>query len=223
MDGSQFDQLTRHLPPELPSRRGLLGVLLVAIGTAITAPAVPVGAKPKKVILCHQGQTLSVSKKSRRKHLKHGDTLGPCLTPPPCTPACAGKTCGQDDGCGGACITQNGCTAGLTCSPQGQCVGGSSCPTGQIWCPGTDHCATGNCCSTFGGGSMSSGLLCGDVCVNAICCAVGGPAPSAGGACCGNGTPQGGSCCLPTGAFLSDCATRPGICCSGTCQGDFCA
>jgi hypothetical protein len=264
MDAPQFDRLTRYLQPDLPSRRGLLRVLLASIGTMITQPAFSAGAKPKKVTLCHRRQTVSVSKKAKRKHLKHGDTPGPCPPAPPpggctpscegkrcgepdrcggtctacadgkrcqngqcvvdpCTPSCAGKTCGQDDGCGVACITQAGCAAGQVCSPQGQCEAEMSCPAGQIWCPGTDYCAAGDCCSDFGGGAVSSGTLCGDVCVHAICCAVGGPAPSGSGSCCGGVTPQGGSCCLPTGAFLSDCATRPHICCSTACNGDFCA
>jgi hypothetical protein len=225
MDERRFDRFTRSLQPNQPLRRGLLALLLAVPGTAMVSPILA-GAKAKKVRVCHQGQTLSVSKIARKKHLKHGDTAGPCPpTPPPggCTPSCAGKICGQDDGCGEVCITQAGCAAGRTCSPQGQCSGGLSCLEGQIWCPGTDYCGAGNCCSDFGGGAVSSGLVCGGVCVNATCCAVGGPAPSGGGACCGNGTPQGGSCCLPEGAYLSNCATRSGICCSGACNGDLCA
>lgn len=39
--------------------------------------------KKKKITLCHQGQTIKVSKKARKKHLAHGDTLGTCSPPLP--------------------------------------------------------------------------------------------------------------------------------------------
>lgn len=34
----------------------------------------------KKVTICHKGKTIKVSKHAVRKHLRHGDTLGPCST-----------------------------------------------------------------------------------------------------------------------------------------------
>lgn len=34
--------------------------------------------KKPKVTLCHSGQTITVSACAKKKHLKHGDTLGPC-------------------------------------------------------------------------------------------------------------------------------------------------
>jgi hypothetical protein len=50
-----------------------------------------------------------------------------------CTPACGGKTCGQDNGCGGQCTA---CPAGQRCA-SGTCVAGQgTCPTG------TNVCAT---------------------------------------------------------------------------------
>lgn len=32
----------------------------------------------KKVTVCHNGQTKRISKCKKKKHLRHGDTLGPC-------------------------------------------------------------------------------------------------------------------------------------------------
>jgi hypothetical protein len=34
--------------------------------------------KKPKVTLCHNGQTIKVSRCAKKKHLRHGDTLGPC-------------------------------------------------------------------------------------------------------------------------------------------------
>jgi hypothetical protein len=41
-------------------------------------PGTPVGP-PKKIIICHNGRTISVGEKAVPAHLAHGDTLGPCL------------------------------------------------------------------------------------------------------------------------------------------------
>jgi hypothetical protein len=60
----------------------------------LPAPAVSDGdgsvsaqAGQPKVILCHQGQTLSVAQPSVAAHLAHGDTLGACDSAPPSPPS----------------------------------------------------------------------------------------------------------------------------------------
>ena len=64
-----------------------------------------------------------------------------------CTPACSGKTCG-DDGCGGTCGT---CATGQTCSAAGTCTTSTStcthseCSTGAKLVTGCDSCVTSIC------------------------------------------------------------------------------
>ena len=41
-------------------------------------PGTPIGPT-KKIIICHNGNTIRVSERAVQKHLAHGDTLGPCL------------------------------------------------------------------------------------------------------------------------------------------------
>jgi hypothetical protein len=133
---------------------------------------------------------------------------------------CAGKNCGDPDGCegDGKCITNTGCGTGQTCNSLGQCVDTSSCPTGQIQCPGRDFCGAGNCCTA----ANDSGLLCGEECVHAICCPAGGPAPSSGGSCCGNTTANGGRCCYAEGVVNPACVENNAeLCCSGVCGDNF--
>lgn len=141
MDGSRFDTLTRSLA-EPRSRRGvnrLLGGL--AMGGPFTLLGVHEGAaKKKKVTLCHQGQTISVSRKAKKKHLKHGDTLGAC---PTCVPTCNGATCGSD-GCGGTCS----CPSGQTCLVNGSCALPCTVTCGegpQPVCTHTCPASCGNC------------------------------------------------------------------------------
>ena len=64
MDGLAFDRLTKSLT-QPHSRRGLSRLLGgVAVGGALPLLGVREGAakKKKKVTLCHQGQTINVSK-----------------------------------------------------------------------------------------------------------------------------------------------------------------
>ena len=92
--------------------------------------------KKKKVTICHNGQTIRVAKSAKKTHLKHGDTLGPCPTPPPpCTPSCSDKECGSD-GCGGTCgscgqfqFCNNSGTCEVICLPncQGRVCGPNGC------------------------------------------------------------------------------------------------
>jgi hypothetical protein len=44
---------------------------------ACRAPGSPVGP-PAKVVICHNGKTISVAEPAVAAHLAHGDTLGPC-------------------------------------------------------------------------------------------------------------------------------------------------
>jgi hypothetical protein len=141
MDGSRFDRLTRHIGSIVTSRRGSLRILAATtLAALISGQPVPSGAKKKKVTLCHEGQTLSVSKKAKKVHLKHGDTLGECPAPPPPPPPGGGNGGnggnGGGDGCpsgqklcDGACIPSNQCCDnadcdifGQTCNAQRQCT-----------------------------------------------------------------------------------------------------
>jgi len=40
------------------------------------------GGAPKKVSVCHKGQTLELPEPAVQAHLGHGDTLGPCTVTP---------------------------------------------------------------------------------------------------------------------------------------------
>lgn len=113
MDGPRFDALTRLLD-QSPSRRAAIA-FFTSLGTATFAGITPGETKKKKkkkTTLCLDGQTIQASKKKKKKLLKSGATPGACSPPPPgCTPVCAGKPCGSDDGCGGTC----GCAPGSLC------------------------------------------------------------------------------------------------------------
>ncbi len=45
-----------------------------------------------KIKMCHSGETIKVSLKDFFKHLRHGDTVGPCEVDPPVVPDCNGLT-----------------------------------------------------------------------------------------------------------------------------------
>ena len=116
----------------------------------------------KKVTLCHDGQTITVAKKAKKKHLKHGDTLGPCPETPACTPnpdPCTGRVCGTvDNGCGvqvqcgpnnGACAAPNECQEAGVCTNAGQCTYADKTddtPCGMNKCNNT--CQSGVCTGT---------------------------------------------------------------------------
>jgi len=70
------------------------------------------------------------------------------LRTPPCTPDCAGRTCG-DDGCGGTCGP--GCEQGQSCR-EGRCTGGAGCawwyvPGGGARCEACVCQAASYCCT----------------------------------------------------------------------------
>src|SRR5687767_8297013 len=104
MDGARFDSLSRALF-DARSRRGLARLLgALTLGGVLTAGTVPTAAKKggkgkgkgknkkgKKVTICHNGQTITVSKSALKGHKKHGDSEGPCPTPNPPDP-CPGET-----------------------------------------------------------------------------------------------------------------------------------
>ncbi len=122
MDGSRFDALSRSLVSS-PSRRGALRLLAgSALSGWLAWDSQPADAKKKhKVTLCHQGQTISVSKKAKKKHLKHGDTLGACARCPQpaaphfcasantCVPACPSGTVFDPTSCTCVCTAPSAC------------------------------------------------------------------------------------------------------------------
>ncbi len=163
--------------------------------------------------------------------------------PPPCTPGCDGRTCG-DDGCGGSC---GDCGDGWTCDVEsGTCVtcqpacdgrtcgddgcGGSCGDCGDGWtcnpyigkCVGgcTPDC-TGRSCGTDG----CSGS-CGD-CDAAKDCSAAGQCVAKASCTDGqkNGTEGdkdcGGTC--PDRCVVGQGCNAPGDCASGFCQGGACA
>jgi hypothetical protein len=92
----RFDTLVQSLS-QTPSRRTVLSLLassafggLLTLGTGSTeakqggkGKGKGKNTKGKKVTLCHQGQTITVSKSAVKGHKKHGDTAGPCASAPP--------------------------------------------------------------------------------------------------------------------------------------------
>ena len=96
MDSKQFDELVARLARGSTRRDALKGVAAGALGSvagvATVASAKNTGkgkgkgkGKKKckgkgkdKVLICHKGQTRSVSRCALKGHLKHGDTEGAC-------------------------------------------------------------------------------------------------------------------------------------------------
>jgi hypothetical protein len=136
LDGENSDRLCRHLTTP-PTRRGalmgLVGGTLSLLGLADAT------AKKKK--------------KKKKKGGGDGGTNGGAS----CTPNCAGRDCGDPDGCGGRCqgpcfacevcvngACQPGCADGLclannTCADE--CAGGDLCPEACTCLP---HILVGN-------------------------------------------------------------------------------
>jgi hypothetical protein len=87
VDQTRFNAMTRALG-RLPSRRDMLrGLITVGLGfgslrLSETEAAKNKKKKGKKVTLCHNGQTVTVSKSAAKGHRKHGDTAGPCPSGP---------------------------------------------------------------------------------------------------------------------------------------------
>lgn len=92
MDANRFDRIVRAISASAnanASRRRVTGLLAgSATGGLLGAASLRADAKKKKkkAPVCHEGQTIQVSKKAKNKHLAHGDTLGACPPPPPPPP-----------------------------------------------------------------------------------------------------------------------------------------
>ena len=161
MDSSSFDRLVRVIGAGA-SRRGVLHsafATVVGLG-ALSLPGAEVAeAKKKKVTICHSGQTLKVSKKSKKKHLKHGDTLGACPVNPPTPPG--GKTPGT------LCVESGECTPPFICALPLNDSGGDKrcCGAAGAPCGGDNQdlddlppiCCQGFICSTDGQGTSTPG------------------------------------------------------------------
>jgi hypothetical protein len=87
MNQTSFNAMARALN-RIPSRRDMLrGLAVAGIGAGSlrlseTEAAKNKNKKGKKVTLCHNGQTITVSKSAAKGHKKHGDTAGPCPSGP---------------------------------------------------------------------------------------------------------------------------------------------
>ena len=59
-------------------------VWTIAIAGAALVPGgySDAGDPPRKVVICHKGQTLEVAEPAVQAHLDHGDTLGACEISP---------------------------------------------------------------------------------------------------------------------------------------------
>src|SRR5215204_218450 len=98
MDETRFDALARSLT-QPRSRRGLTRLLG---GLGVGGPLALFGA----------GETAAKPKKKKKNKKKSAAALP--VSPPPsgCTPDCAGKRCGDANGCGGFCTD---CPQGKSC------------------------------------------------------------------------------------------------------------
>src|SRR5215212_8320341 len=138
MDPDGFDALLRSLW-QTPTRREALHVLASSALGALILGTVPAAAKKrgkgkrkkgkgKKVALCHDGQTIRVTKSVANVLLRLGDTRGPCApdkVPP-------GPSCSPP------------CPAGMRCVGTQCVVGQGTCPTGANTCgPGADFVGCG--------------------------------------------------------------------------------
>jgi hypothetical protein len=164
MDTTAFDGLIRVLAGT-KSRRSMIQILGgLSLGVIALSPktsAAKKGGKGKgkgkgKVTICHNGQTITVSKSALKSHLRHGDSMGACPgqeTPGQETPG-GGAICTDgikngsetDIDCGGTCPR---CATGKTCATRNDCASarceGGTCQTCQN--PNTD-------CGTDTNGSM---------------------------------------------------------------------
>ena len=102
MDGWEFDALARQLSARADRRlvaRTLAAGLAATLGLYIEQPAEAKKHKKKKITICHNGQTIKVSKKSLKAHLADGDTIGACPSTPTCTSGQTTCTAAQGGGC----------------------------------------------------------------------------------------------------------------------------
>jgi hypothetical protein len=97
-----FDDLARALAEGSISRRRALKLFA---GTAIAA-LIPSRAlaQQQKVTICHKPgtpdeETKEVSQSAVASHMRHGDTLGPCVACPSGTTLCGDSCCTADENC----------------------------------------------------------------------------------------------------------------------------
>jgi hypothetical protein len=64
------------------ARKLALGAMTLAATILFPSTDTGAGPAPKKVTLCHKGQTLELPEAAVQAHLNHGDTLGPCSVTP---------------------------------------------------------------------------------------------------------------------------------------------
>lgn len=83
MDSKTFDGLARVLGGST-NRRSMIQILgglsfgVIALNPQISEAKKGKGKGKGKVTICHDGQTITVSKPALKGHLKHGDTMGAC-------------------------------------------------------------------------------------------------------------------------------------------------
>lgn len=171
MDEQQFDRIVSQLGAGMNRRH--VGRFFAVLGLGVG-----LGAAPEA--------------KTRRKRKKK-------KKPPMCTPICAGRSCGDPDGCGGVCndgacpgtqICDDGVCRDACPGAQKLCRGGCTvlntiidCGDCDVACPTHASCAGGRCLCD--GGFKA----CGDMCV---------PDPE----CCSNdvpGCPENRTCCIEGG------------------------
>jgi hypothetical protein len=95
---------------------GVWGALAAALARFAPEADAKRKKRKKKIVVCHDGQTIKIPAKKKKQHLNHGDTLGTCDGPQlaECEPECdTGDVC--DDG---ECRT---CT--VTCDGNGAACG----------------------------------------------------------------------------------------------------
>ena len=64
------------------SFKKLAGTAMAAGVILISGSHSDAGGPPKKVVICHKGQTLEVAEPAVQAHLSHGDSLGACSITP---------------------------------------------------------------------------------------------------------------------------------------------
>ncbi|MFN8675980.1 MAG: hypothetical protein U0Z70_06345 [Thermomicrobiales bacterium] len=102
MEDRHFDALVVRLARGF-TRRNAIAALATAGSLSQIEDNAEARRKKKKVTICRNGQTLTVTKQKKRKHLKPGDTAGACspprtTTPPRCQPS-APNFCARLDAC----------------------------------------------------------------------------------------------------------------------------
>lgn len=161
MDAHAFDGLARTLATPA-SRRCAVGGMLAGTLALLSSEGEHASSKKKKPC-----PPCKKRKKGKCKGLLpdgspcsggtcQGGACQPGVAPTPpgggCTPNCAGKSCGADDGCGNRCTRQQGCGTDQTCI-DGCCVTTACSPA----CTSEQHC-----CDALGSGTLACWNCCED-------------------------------------------------------------